>query len=107
MLPYRLVGVCLLEEWLDAVHRGHDPPRVTEVERGCLERATARFVQRTPSLATILGQMVRTIRPTAQALWSSLHKLRRLGEILRLLAEKFNTSLLGAYRCLKPWPATG
>jgi hypothetical protein len=32
MLPYRAVGVELLEDWLDAVHRGRDPPAVTEVE---------------------------------------------------------------------------
>jgi hypothetical protein len=106
MLPYRAVGVELLEGWLDAVHRGRDPPAVTEVERGCLERAATRFVQRIPSLTTILGQMVRAIRPTAQALWTELRKLGRLTNILRLLSEKFKTSLLGDYRCLKGWSAT-
>jgi len=105
-LPYRPVGVELLEGWLDAVHRGRDPPQVTEVERGCLRRACSRFLQRIPSLTTILGQMVEAIRPTAQALWTELRKLGRLGDILRRLAEKFKTSLLGDYRCLKPWSAT-
>jgi hypothetical protein len=107
MLPYWLVGVDLLEQWLNAVHCGADPPPATEVERGCLQRATVRFVQRIPSLATILGQMLRIIHPTAQTLWKSLQEFGRLKEILRLLAEKFNTSLLGDYRCLKPWSATG
>jgi len=97
MLPYRPVVVELLEAWFDSLHHGRDPPQVTEVERGCLERACSRFLQRIPSLTTILGQMVEAIRPTAQALWTQLRKFRRLVDILRLLAEKFKTSLLGDY----------
>ena len=107
MLPYRSVGVGLLEGWFDALHHGRDPPAVTEVERGCLDRACSRFLQRIPSLTTILGQMVEAIRPTAQALWTQLRKFRRLVDILRLLAEKFKTSLLNDYRCLRPWSVSG
>ena len=106
-LPYRAVEVELLERWFDSRHRGRDPPEVTEVERGCLERAERRFAQRTTSLTSTLGQMIKAIRPTAQRLWIELRKSRRLVEILGWLAEKFKTSLLGDYRCLKPFSATG
>ena len=106
MLPYRFVGTELLEGWLDAVYHGRDPPSSREVERGCLERAQRRFLQHIPSLTASLGQMVETINPTVQQLWTQLRKLGRLAEILRFLAEKFKTSLLGHYRCLQPWLAT-
>jgi len=106
-LPYRLVGVAQLEAWFDALFMDRAPPSVTENERGCLERARKRFLQRIPSLTEVLGQMIKAVRPTATQLWVQLRKLGKLGTILRLLADKFKTSLLGDYRCLLPRAATG
>lgn len=102
-LPYRSVGVVLIEAWLDASFRGRAPPTATEKEKGCLNRAMRRFLQRIPSLSEVLGQMLQIIRPTATQLWIGLRKLGKLGEILRFLADDFKTSLLGDYRCLQPW----
>ena len=106
-LPYRPVGVDLLESWLDAEFMGRAPPQVTENERGCLKRALTRFLQRIPSLTEVLGQMITVASPSATQLWGQLRKLGKLGDILRFLAEKFKTSLLGDYRCLHPRAATG
>jgi len=102
-LPYRPVGVGLVEAYLDAVFMARAPPKVTEKEKGCLERAHTRFRQRIPSLTVVLGQMIEVINPTATQLWIGLRKLGKLGKILRCLAEDFKTSLLGDYRCLHPW----
>ena len=106
-LPYRSVSVDLFEAWVDAAVMGRAPPEVTENERGCLDRALRRFYQRIPSLTEVLGQMVKDASPTATQLWVQLRKLRKLADILRFLAEKFKTSLLGDYRCLRPRTLTG
>jgi len=107
-LPYRPVGTDLLEGWLDAIFmEGRAPPRVTENEKGCLERAVARFLQRIPSLIEVLGQMITVLSPSATQLWGQLRKLGKLTEILRLLAEDFKTSLLGHYLCLRPRAVSG
>ena len=106
MVPYRPVGTDLIEEWFDAAFRSRAPPKVTENERGCLERAVARFSQRIPSLTEVLGQMIEPLSPMAAQLWIALRKVGKLPEILRLLAEDFKTSLLGDYRCLQPWVVT-
>ncbi len=106
-LPYRLVGTDLLEAWLDAELMGRAPPPVTENERGCLKRALKRFLQRIPSLAEVLGQMIKAVSPTATQLWVQLRKLGKLSGILRFLAEEFKTSLLGGYQCLHPRTAPG
>lgn len=100
LLPYRPVGTGLVQEWLDFVFMGRAPPKATEKEKGCLERAVRRFLQRTPSLTEVLGQMINVLSPTATQLWVRLRKLGELAEILRFLAEDFKTSLLGDYRCL-------
>lgn len=107
-LPYRPVGADLLEGWFDAVFmEGRAPPQVTENEKGCLERAVARFLQHIPSLTEVLGQMIKVLSPTATQLWGQLRKLGKLREILRFLAKDFKTSLLGDYRCLQPWVVSG
>jgi len=106
-LTYRSIRVGMFEAWLDAAFMGRAPPRVTEKEKGCLDRAVARFLQRIPSLTEVLGQMIKVIRPTATQLWIGIRKLGKLGQILRLLAEDFKTSLLGDYRCLLPWAMSG
>jgi hypothetical protein len=101
MLPYRAVSSQLLQRWFDArFGSGSDPP-VTENERRCLERAKEAFVQRTGPLSAALGQILKTIEPSTKQLWLRLRRIGDLGDILRVLAEKFNTSLLGDYRCLK------
>jgi hypothetical protein len=107
MVPYRPVGTDLIEKWFDAAFRSRAPPKVTENERGCLERAITRFFQHIPALTEVLGQMIEVIGPTAAQLWIALRKLGKLPEILRLLAEDFKTSLLGDYRCLQPWVVAG
>jgi len=107
MLPYRPVGSDPASEWFDAVFMGRAPPKMTEKEKGCMERAVTRFLQRIPSLTAVLGQMIEVISPTATQLWIGLRKLGKLGKILRFLAEDFKTSLLGDYRCLHPWVVSG
>jgi len=106
-LPYRPVGTDLLERWFDTEFMGRGPPAVTENEKGCLERALTRFLQRIPSLTEVLGQMINVLSPTATQLWVRLRKLGKLREILRFLAEDFKTSLLADYRCLQPWAVSG
>ena len=106
-LPYRPVGTSLVEKWFDAVFMGRAPPKVTEKEKGCVERAVRRFLQHIPSLTEVLGQMINVLSPTATQLWVRLRKLGKLTEILRLLAEDFKTSLLADYRCLRPWAVSG
>jgi hypothetical protein len=102
-LPYRPIGTDLLEGWFDALFAGgRGPPPVTEKEKGCLDRAVARFHQRIPDLTVVLGQMISAISPTASQLWIGIRKLGKLHEILRLLAEDFKTSFLGHYQCLRP-----
>ena len=95
-LPYRSVGVDLLETWMDAVFMdGRAPPQVTENEKGCLKRAHERFLQRIPSLTEVMGQMIKAVSPTATQLWVQLRKLGKLRDILLFLAKDFKTSLLG------------
>lgn len=101
MLPYRPIEVEKVEVWLDAEHgRSMAWPKVTEKEKGCLLRATKRFAARTPSLIRKLGQMLPCIGASARRLWEQLRRFGNLSAILRLLFEKFKTSLLGNYRCL-------
>lgn len=101
MLPYRPIEVEKVEVWLDAEHgRSMAWPKVTEKEKGCLLRATKRFAARTPSLIRKLGQMLPCIGASARHLWEQLRRFGNLSAILRLLFEKFKTSLLGNYRCL-------
>jgi hypothetical protein len=104
MLPYRPIGVEKVEQQLDAEYEEAEAPQgCTEIEKGCLERAVKQFVQHTQSLCNKLGQMIRrSIRPGARELWRVLRRFGGLKEILRMLAEKFKTSLLGDYLCLKP-----
>jgi hypothetical protein len=102
-IPYRPISTTLLEKWFDFRLRGDCPPAVSEKEKGCVERALERFLQRIPHLAEIMGQMIDVIRPTATQLWSELRKHTELAGILRFLAAKFKISLLGDYRCLRPW----
>jgi hypothetical protein len=102
-IPYRPISTTLLEKWFDFRLRGHRPPAVLEKEKGCAERALERFLQRIPHLAEIMGQMIGVIRPTATQLWSELRRHAKLAAILGLLAERFKISLVGDYRCLRPW----
>lgn len=103
MLPYWPIDVALVQAWLDAILNGETgPPTVTEKERGCLHRARKRLGERMAPLQAILGQMLKAVRPTAPQLWRGLRQWGNLGDILRLLARDFKTSLLGDYRCLDP-----
>ena len=107
-LPYRAVGVLLLEKHLDAqANPGKTPePVATEKERGCLKRAWARFKQRVAPLSATLGQMIRPVKPTAAQLWNQLRRKRNLATILLKLARPFNTSLLHDYLCVRPWSSS-
>ena len=104
-LPYRAVPVPLLEAHFDAqANPGQlSPPPTTEKEKGCLKRAWARFKQRVGPLKARLGQMIRSLKPSAAQLWNQLRRKSNLPAILLLLAKPFNTSLLGDYLCLLPW----
>jgi hypothetical protein len=104
-LPYRAVSVPLVEKHFDAQAnpgQAKEPP-ATETEKGCLKRAWARFEQRVAPLKAKLGQIVRAVKPSAAQLWNQLRRKSNLSMILLQLAEPFNISLLGDYRCLVPW----
>lgn len=107
LLPYRAVSVAQVEEAFDARASGRPPPPATEIEKGCLNRAWARFTARVPALRQVLGQRLRQNRPTAAALWLELRRQSNLDIILAYLSRPFHTSLLGDYACLKPWPPRG
>lgn len=102
MLPYRPIGVDKVEQHFDAQYAEGGEAECTEIEKGCLERAVKSFAQHTPSLCSKLGQIVEGICPGARELWRGLRRLGGLGKILRMLAEKFKTSLLRDYLCLRP-----
>ncbi len=104
-LPYRAVPVPLLEKHFDAqANPGQVPePAATENEKGCLKRAWARFQQRVAPLRATLGQMIRSVKPSAAQLWNQLRRHSNLSTILLELAQPFNTSLLHDYLCLRPW----
>jgi hypothetical protein len=104
LLPYRAVSVAQVEEAFDARARGRPPPPVTEIEKGCLNRAWTRFTARVPALGRVLGQIIRLNRPTAATLWLELRRQSNLEQILAGLSRHFHTSLLGDYICLQPWP---
>lgn len=57
---------------------------------------------RVAPLCALLGQMIRPIKPSVGECWKALRELDNLEGILLLLAQKFNTSLLADYRCLRP-----
>ena len=103
LLPYRAVPVPLVEKHFDAQANGTPKPAATEKEKGCLKRAWASFRGQTELLIALLGQMIRPVKPCAANLWFQLRRWGNLPAILAQLAEPFKTSLLGDYRCLKPW----
>jgi hypothetical protein len=100
-LPYLAVNTTRLEAEFDARASGTDPPPTKEKERGCLRRAWQRFAGRVAPLCALLGQMIRPIKPSQSECWRSLRQRDNLEAILRLLAAKFNTSLLADYRCCR------
>lgn len=103
-LPYRAVSVAKVEASFDAKAAGQPEPPGSEVERGCLKRAWARLRQRVAFLLAVLGQMIELLKPSVSEFWNQLRRFGNLERILHLLGRKDKTSLLGDYRCLKPWP---
>ncbi len=99
-VPYRSLSVGLLESGLDAAISGNDPPKLSENEKGCLKRACRSFFQNIPFLTNILGQIVKTTRPSAAELWQELREPGELKASHLYLAENFKTSLLKDYHCL-------
>jgi len=112
MMPYRSVGVEVLEAFMDRRHGAENaasaggeprPPPASEVERGCLLRAAKSLLQRIPVLCGLLGQQMPVLGSAdIGGFWRALRQLGRLAQILVALAGKFNTSLLGDYGSLLP-----
>ena len=102
-LPYRAVPAPEMQSDFDARAAGESPPPATEKEKGCLNRAWARFRQRVDPLLVVLGQMIEAVKPSPAQLWNQLRRLNNLPAILHQLSACFKTSLLGDYRCLGPW----
>lgn len=107
-LPYRAASASLVQKHFDAQANpgeAKEPPKppTTEKEKGCLKRAWARFKQRVAPLKATLGQMIRSVKPSAAQLWNQLRHRSNLEAILLQLAQPFNTSLLHDYLCLVPW----
>jgi hypothetical protein len=100
-VPYRPITTDQLESALECAFSGKDPPRRTEKEKGCLNRALQSFIINIPFLANKLGQILKRIRPSAAELWQELRQLGDMRRILSYLAEHFKTSLLKDYGCVK------
>ena len=106
MLTFRPLRTQLVEAHFDAQAEGRaEAAEAPEKQSGCLKRAWHRFTQRLDALTAVLGQIMQLRETEAKRIWRQLRRLGNLREILRFLAEKFKTSLLGDYRCLKPWAA--
>lgn len=103
MLPYRPVSASMVEANFDARANDKPEPPVTEKESGCLKRAWKRFGQRLDAHASALGQIMQIRQLAAKPFWHHLRRLGNLPDILLLMSRSFNTSLLGAYSCLRPW----
>ena len=101
-LPYIALSTAMVEADFDARASGTDPPTASEKERGCLRRALDRLAGRVAPLCALLGQMIRPIKPSVCECWKALRELDNLEGIVLLLGQKFNTSLLADYRCLRP-----
>ena len=102
-LPYRSAPSQRLEAFLDEqaeVSSGLDPPP-EELEAGCLRRAWARFQTRVPRLEEALGLLLSGVGNSASALWKQMRLAKTTLEgILKYLAQRHKSSLLGDYRCL-------
>lgn len=121
MFPYRSLPVGRFESWMDlrcgvrgarAADGDARPPPASEVERGCLLRASKRLSQRLPVLRGLLGQQMPLFcHQNTCGFWRALRAIGSTAEILLRLASEFKTSLLRAYRSLlSPWqraPAPG
>lgn len=111
LLPYRCLPVERLEAGLDqacalpppATGGGARPPPVSEVERGCWERARNSLLLRLPVLRGWLGQRLPVLADDdLRGFWLALRAIGRTTQILRFLAECFKSSLLADYRSLRP-----
>lgn len=112
MFPYRSLPVGRFEFWVDGLFEwrasasagdGARPPPATEVEKGCLLRALRRLQGRMGLLCGLLGQRMPLLDgEDIRGFWRALREIGRLGDILAFLARAFKTSLLAAYRSLKP-----
>jgi hypothetical protein len=86
-----------------AAGEGARPPPASEVERGCLQRAQKRLVQRIPLLSGLLGQRMPVLaHDDIPGFWQALRAIGSLAESLVHLAGSFKVSLLGDYRSLLP-----
>jgi hypothetical protein len=105
LLPYRSSPVQELEQHLD--QRLAAEPAESAVQRPrVLERALSDFAKRRQALCELLGQLVSPAQASLPQLWRHLRKtLGSLEAILGLLHDRFGTSLLSDYRCLKAAPA--
>jgi hypothetical protein len=108
MLPYRSLPVRCLQAGFD--HRsGRTPrrPKCTEATAGAVSRAWKRLASRLPVLCACLGQMLRPQPQSAESLWKQMRQTEDAEEWLRLLARKFQISLLADYRTLHGWWESG
>lgn len=106
-LTYRPLLVERLQGAFDAqakVSSGLDPPP-EPVEAGCLQRAWTRFLTRVQRLVNAFGQILPTGLSTGARLWKELRRgVGSAEQMLRLLAQSCNGSLLGDYACLRAQP---
>ncbi len=84
---------------------GARPPPISEVERGCLERARKSLLRRIPVLRGWLGQQLPVlVDDDLCGFWVALRAIGRTTDILLRLARDFKSSLLADYRSLRPPP---
>jgi hypothetical protein len=106
LLPYRPVPVETVQKYFDAQANDQPVPAAKGIEEGCLKRAWHRFTLRLTALTACLGQLMQRVDlADAKHFWRGLRRWGNLEEILRMLSANFQTSLLGDYLCLQPWPA--
>jgi hypothetical protein len=109
-MSYRAVTVAEVEAAFDrTVGRGEAEdaarasPAASEKKSGCLDRAWKAWNRNSRRIAELMGHLLpREALGCAQRCWRSLRAAFSLEGILKLLGERFKTSLLGDYRCLKP-----
>lgn len=81
---------------------GEDPP-LSEIKKARLNSAWRRLFKRASQLRLLLGQII-PAKASVSVLWTKLRDCRGdLPAILCFLGANFKISLLGDYRCLKPW----
>ncbi len=106
-LPYRPVTTEEVEAAFDRKSRANSaiplPSPLSEKRRGCLNRAWMAWNPNSRRIAELLRhQLPRSATKDPAQCWRCLRDVSHLSPMLAIIWERFQTSLLGDYQCLKP-----